>query len=77
MPGNDAVEGVEQIHARRIFLGIAEPPRAVILQFDPAFVVGVERKPKSARIGHVNGDRQAKLAAAPPYRIEPRIVDEN
>ena len=31
MPGDDTVQRVEQVHARRIFLGVTKPPRAMIL----------------------------------------------
>jgi len=50
VPGNDTVKGVYQIRARRINIGITEPPAFVILQFLPAFVFlqeTVQRGPRS------------------------------
>ena len=74
---NEADESAGGVHAighvavrRRIFRGVAEPPRAMIFQLRPTLVLLVIRQPEGARIGDVNRDRHAEFAALAPDGVE-------
>src|SRR6185503_9837271 len=38
MPFDDAIERLEQLHPRRVNVGVAKPPASMVLQFGPALV---------------------------------------
>ena len=50
---DDAIERLQQLHARRINIRIAEPPTAMVVQLFPALIAAVVGQPECARISDV------------------------
>ena len=74
VPAHDAVQGFQERLPGRVFVGVAEPPALVVLEFFPALVGFVEGLPEGLGIARVNGDGHAQLSAAAPDAVEPGIV---